>query len=192
MTGLMSFEQRCAALKKHCGWVTLFVIGILAILAPLAAGIAISIATGVLIGVGGVLQVIHAVRAKSWGAGTLRFLGGALSLVCGGLMVARPGVGLAVLTLLLIFYFFMDGISTMALSFHLRPLKGWGWTLFGGIITLVLAVIIWIQWPLSGIWAIGTLVGVNLVFSGNAMLWLGFGARSAADAVQANGPDPAP
>ena len=66
----------------------------------------------------------------------------------------------------------VDGIGKMVVSFQLRPLPGWGGTLFGGIVTLLLGIIIWRQWPVSGIWAIGILVGINILFSGWGMVRL--------------------
>jgi uncharacterized membrane protein HdeD (DUF308 family) len=64
------------------------------------------------------------------------------------------------------------------LAFHMRPVAGWGWTLASGISALVLGVMIWSQWPVSGAWAVGLLVGIKIMFTGSSLMGLGFAARS--------------
>ena len=72
---------------------------------------------------------------------------------------------------------FVEGIIELILGFHLRPTPGWVWTVFDGVITLILAIMIWRTWPSSTAWAIGTLVGISMLFSGFSRLMLSLSAR---------------
>ena len=85
-------------------------------------------------------------------------------------MLARPGMALATLTLVLAAFFFVDGIFQIVWAFRLRPIKGWGWTLLSGVVALALGIMIWRQFPVSGIWAVGTLAGINLIFGGSSIV----------------------
>ena len=105
---------------------------------------------------------------------------GVAGLIAGLLMVAHPMFSLGFLTLLLAAYFFVHGIFEIAMAFQARPMKGWGWALFSGVITALLALLIWRQWPLSGAWAIGLLVGIHILFRGWSMIALGAVGRSVA------------
>jgi uncharacterized membrane protein HdeD (DUF308 family) len=71
----------------------------------------------------------------------------------------------------------LGGVLEFVLSFQLRPLPGSGWLLFDGIVTLVLAAMIGSAWPISSVWAIGTLVGVSMFFSGITRLMLSVAVR---------------
>ena len=85
--------------------------------------------------------------------------------------------GLASLTLFLAIYLFAEGVLELSLSFRLRPMPGSNWLLFDGIVTLILAILIWRSWPSSTEWVIGTLVGISMLFSGAARLSLSLPAR---------------
>jgi len=84
---------------------------------------------------------------------------------------------LAALTLVLAIYLFVEAVLELILSFRLRPLPGSNWLLFDGIITLVLAILIWRSWPSSTEWVIGVLVGFSMLFSGVSRLSLSLAAR---------------
>ena len=96
----------------------------------------------------------------------------------GAYLLLRPVAGLASLTLALAIYLFAEGVLELILSFRLRPMPGSRWLLFDGIITLILAVMIWRTWPSSTEWVIGTLVGISMLFSGISRLMLCLAARS--------------
>ncbi|HEV3345081.1 MAG TPA: HdeD family acid-resistance protein [Pirellulales bacterium] len=174
------------ALQRSANWVVAFgvaliLIGSLAILAPLATGIAIETMVGAIFILGGIAELVYAIRAAAFGAGPLAGVSGLLSLVCGILMVLHPILGLKFLTLLLAGYFLVDGIVRLVLASRLRDLPGSGWMLFDGIVTLALAVLIFAEWPVSGTWAIGLLVGINLLLTGWAILAAGLAAKRFVD-----------
>ncbi len=146
--------------------VLMIIVGMLAIAVPMAAAEWAVLMIGILLGVAGVLRLLSAFHATSWGGGALRLLWGALAIVCAALVITNPVAGVFTLTLILIIYFVIQGISEIILALRMKPHVGWGWVLFNGIIALVLGLIIWGEWPLSGVWAIGTLLGINILFTG--------------------------
>ena len=159
-------QDMLSAIKRHAGLgmalgIGIAIAGVLAIISPLIAGLSVTVAVGVLLIVSGVSRLFLAFKMGSFGRGLLMFALGALTLVAGGYLVARPGMGLATLTLVLAAYLFVDGVFEIIYAFRLRPIKGWGWTLFSGIAALVLGIMIWRQFPVSGIWAVGTIAGIR-------------------------------
>ena len=157
--------------------------GFLAIGSPMISGLGVSILIGIALVIAGVARTVGAFSAGSFGQGALAFVGGILTFVAGVILTGRPGLGLATLTLLLGGYLVVDGISGAVLAFHVRPEKGWGWMLFSAVIGILLGFLLLREWPLSGVWAIGTLVGVNLLFTGFSLISVGSAARSLAKRV---------
>ena len=160
------------------------ILGVLAMGAPLMTGVAVSMIVGILVVIGGIARTIFAFRAESWGQGILAFLLGALTVVCGLVMVGRPLFGLASLTLVLAAYFLVDGIFEIVAGFKMKPAPGWIWMVFGGVISALLGFMIWRQGPISGAWAIGILVGIKLVFMGFEMIFVGSAGGSVAKGVE--------
>ena len=172
---LIETIRRGATTAKWAG-VLLIIAGALAVAAPLAAGISVSLMVGVLMVIGGLTRIYIAFRAgiaDGWMLGLV----GALTAAAGGYLVARPGAALLSLTLALALYFVFVGVVEVLGALGARPADGWGSLLFGGALSIVLGVMIWRQFPLSGAWAIGTLVGVR-------MMWTGWTFVSVAGAVK--------
>jgi uncharacterized membrane protein HdeD (DUF308 family) len=171
--------------KKHAGWLVVFgvvtaIAGFVAMGSPLLSGLGVVLLIGIAMSIAGVARIVGAFSAGSFGQGTLAFIGGILTVVAGLIPASRPGIGLVTLTLLVGVYLLVDGISGALLAFHLRPEKGWGWMLFSGAMGVLLGFLLLREWPLSGLWAIGTLVGVNLLLSGLSIISVGSAARSLA------------
>ena len=176
--------------KKNAGWlialgvISVFV-GMLAIGSPMVAGMSVSMVVGVMLLISGVGHLVGAFKAGSFGSGILGFLGGTLTSFAGVVMLFRPLVGLGLLTIVLAVYLILDGISGIVLGFRMRALRqGWGWLVFSGALGLVLGVLIYRQWPVSGVWAIGTLVGIHILFRGWSLIAIGLAARRGISAVQ--------
>lgn len=183
-------QEMLTTIKRHAGLgivvgILVVIAGFLALFSPLVAGLSVAIAVGVLLIASGVSRLFLAFKMGSFGPGLLVFLIGLLSIVAGGYMVSRPGLALATLTLFLAAYFFVDGIFEIIWAFRLRPIKGWGWTLFSGIVALALGIMIWRQFPISGMWAVGTLAGIHMIFGGSSVASICSAARSAAKEAQA-------
>jgi uncharacterized membrane protein HdeD (DUF308 family) len=155
------------------------VLGILAMLAPGFTGVSIALLVGVFVLIGGIVRMIWAFRARSLGRWLLTFSIGILTFLCGILLLAQPLFTTGALTILLAVYFIIDGVFEMVGAFQARPRSGWGWMLFGGIVSLLLGIMIWRQFPLSGVWAIGTLLGIKLFFIGLIMITEGKAVESA-------------
>ena len=150
-------------------------LGFIAMGSPAMAGTVAVLMIGIMLLLSGIIELIHAFNTHK---GLAAFLGGALGIAGGALILARPLYGLAILALILAVYFVVDGITRIASAFQVRPVPGWGFMLFSGIVSLMLGLMIWKHWPLSGLWAIGILVGVRIFMAGLTMLFLGAGMTS--------------
>lgn len=147
--------------------------GILAIALPWMAGEAIVWLIGFLVMGGGLARMIWAFRAGSLGRGLLVFAIGVLTLLAGIAVAALPLMTSAVLSVLLSLYFLGDGLAEIFAAAGLPDgHAGKGWLIFDGIVSLVLGVMIFTGFPLSGLLAIGVLLGVKLLFAGTSMLAL--------------------
>lgn len=161
---------------KIWGWIIL-VAGFLAIISPLVSGLAVAIMVAVLLLVAGITRIVHAFQ----GGGFLTGLSGALATIAGAVMLGRPLLGLVSLTLILIVYFLAVGLSEIIAAFQIRPAQGWGVLLFSGIVSVLLSLLIGNQWPLSGAWAVGVLVGIQLMSSGMTMIAIGSAIKNVAE-----------
>jgi uncharacterized membrane protein HdeD (DUF308 family) len=157
----------------------LIVLGMMAIGSPFLAAIAVNVVVAWLIVLAGVVHLMLAFRAHGAGSRTWKVLVGIAYLCFGGYMIARPVLGVATLTLVLASLFLIEGILNIVLYVKMRPIHGSNWVLIDGIITLLLGGMIYLQWPSSSAWAIGTLVGISLIFSGVARVMMSFAARNA-------------
>jgi len=164
--------------------VLLICLGMLAVVSPLVAAIAVNVLIAWLIILAGVVHLIVAFHTREAGSMIWRLLVG-LAYVCFGVyMIARPAVGVASLTLVLACLFLVEGVLDIMLFFQVRSMPRASWILFDGIVTLFLGLLIYVQWPSSSAWAIGTLVGASLIFSGVTRLVLALAVREAAATTQ--------
>jgi uncharacterized membrane protein HdeD (DUF308 family) len=166
--------------KRMTGFgIVAMVLGVLAMVAPGVAGLSIVFLLGGLMALGGALRMVWAFRSGGVGRGLWMFAIGSLTLLCGVAMLANPLFGSGVLAILLAAYFLLDGIAEIAIGSG-RLGEGGGWLLFGGVVSLVLSALIWRQYPLSGVWAMGILIGIKLFFVGLTMIVGGSAVRSLA------------
>ena len=169
---------KCPFTLFVAGVVTI-VLGVLAMMAPFATGVIATTLIGVFAVGAGISRMVLAFRASSFGKGILGFVVGVLTVLSGLVIMGHPLLGMATLALILAGYFVVDGIAEIAFSFQLKPRAGWGWMLFGGIVSLLLGISLWRQWPISGLWAIGILVGIKLIAAGWTMIALKAAMESA-------------
>ena len=170
--------------KKNSGFLIFLgiltvIFGVIAIGSPLITGVAVAVFVGFLLLASGVARIVHALKSNQWGTGFWGTIIGLLGVVAGLLMIFRPLVGLVTMTMLLAIYFLVDGISEIIAAFKIKPDQGWGWVLFNGIIAVLLGFFIWRQWPFSGAWAIGVLVGLDLLLTGVVLILLARALRKA-------------
>ncbi len=153
------------------GWsILLIVVGFVALALPLQAGVAVAIAVAVLVEVSAIAHLAGAYAARSTGSFLWRLLVGGAYLVAGGYLFLHPRLSLLSLTLALAVLFLVEGVFHVVAYFSLRRSRGAGWILLDGIVTLLLGLMIWRSWPSSAVWAVGTLLGVNLLISGFSRL----------------------
>ncbi len=182
-------SQLVDGIRQNSGWaiaigVLSVITGFLAIMVPYIAGLSVTVVVGALLSVNGVSQLIFAFKTGSIGKGVLTFALGVLATGAGFYMMFNPGLGLMSLTLLLAAYFFVAGISEMIGAWQMKPVKGWVWALISGAASLLLGILIWRQFPLSGEWAVGILTGIRMIFGGVWVIAIGRGIRGAAEEVQ--------
>jgi len=179
----MGATSAAAFVKKSVGWsialsVLMIVAGILAIASPLAAGLAVNIIVAWLLVFSGAVHLVFAWYRPSAEGLIWEVLVAILYGFIGVYLLMHPVTGLESLTIALAAYLLLEAILEFVLGFTLRPLPGSGWLLFDGLITLILAVMIWRTWPSSSAWVIGLLVGISMLFSGTSRLALSLAARS--------------
>jgi uncharacterized membrane protein HdeD (DUF308 family) len=169
--------------ELHRHWVLFFALGIILILLGgmgISASGLVTLASVVFFGwlliIGGAAVAIHAFWAKRWSGFFLQLLSGVLYLIVGWILVTRPGIGALTLTLVLAISLVVQGAFRIGVALSTR-MDGWGMLLVSGIITLVLGLMIWNEWPLSGIWVIGLFVGIDLIFYGWWLVSLALSVR---------------
>lgn len=175
-------EQRARGCMSAVG-VLCIVAGMVAIGSPLITGAYVTILIGLSLAIVGILELFTAFSAKGWKAGIWAFLGGVLAVLAGGVLIGQPGKAGAVIGLILIIFFMLDGLARSILAFQLKPLSGWGWQLVSGVISILLGIMLWQNWPLSGLWAIGVLIGIRILFAGFGILFLTSAAAAAEKAL---------
>ena len=165
--------------------IILIVLGIIAITSPAFAGQAFVMVIGAVLLVTGLVQFIGGLRQKSWHAKLMPMVLGVITTICGIAMLGHPLFGMTIFTLILAVFFFVEGFWKIVASFSFRPAKGWLAMLASGLLAVVLGLIIWWQWPLSSLWAIGILVGVDLAVTGVSMVVLSITVRRVQKALAA-------
>ena len=165
--------------------IILVILGILAILVPPLATIAVTILIGWLFLISGVAGLITTFGARHAPGFWWSLLSALLGIAAGLVLLVWPLSGAISLTLLLIVFFIIEGVlSIMYAVEHKRELTGqWGWMLVSGIIDLILAAMIWGGLPSTAAWALGLLVGINMLFGGSAMIAMAMHARGSGDQV---------
>lgn len=157
--------------------VLMIVAGVLAIIVPPAAGIAVTILVGWLLMFSGLTHFGYAWHTRSTGSMIWEILVGVAYVLVGGYVLFHPLLGMVSLTLALAIYLFAEAALEFVLAARLRPRTGSGWLFVDGIITLILAVMIWRTWPTSTAWVLGTLVGISMLFSGISRLMISLAVR---------------
>jgi uncharacterized membrane protein HdeD (DUF308 family) len=168
--------------SEHRGWfvflgIALIVIGMVAIAFPFVATIAAKTVIGWLFLIGGVIQVVHAFSTQKWSAFLFELIVGVLYVLAGGWMAFFPFAGIITLTIFLAVFFVIEGVIEIAMGFRVRPAAGWVWLLVSGIIAIAAGLLILAGLPSTAVWAIGLLVGINLIFSGISYLTLATAAK---------------
>ena len=181
--------QRAAATALHEHWVlflvegvVLLVLGATAVALPPIATLAVTILFGWLFLVSGIVGLVTSFWMRHAPGFWWSLLSAVLGIVVGGMLLGSPLTGAFSLTLVLISFFLIEGVVSIMFALdHKRELSGqWGWMLMSGIIDLALAVMIFAGLPSTAAWAVGVLVGVNMIFGGTALIAMALHARKMA------------
>jgi uncharacterized membrane protein HdeD (DUF308 family) len=189
LPGLDGIQSRLAA-AIHAHWklflaegIVMMVLGLLAIAVPEVATLAITLLIGWLFFIGGIFRTISVLQHRAMPGFAWSLLIAVLAILLGLILIIRPIAGALTLTIWLIVFFIIEGIAAIFLAIeHRRHLPSWGWVLLSGLVDLLLAYLIWDGWPSSAAWAIGLLVGINMVFVGLSLIMTALAARTMAPA----------
>jgi len=168
--------------RKFTGWyilaaVLFILLGLFAIIEPATAAVGIALLVGWLLIFGGVAHLIGTFRGGGAKRVLFQLLSAVVFLIAGFYVLAHRELAVGTLTALLALAIFAEGVFDIITYFRLQREHPSGWMLLNGIVALLLGGLIWVQWPSSSAWAIGTLVGVNLVVTGISRLMFGLAGR---------------
>src|ERR1700722_5958678 len=160
--------------------IILVVLGLAAIVLPPIAGLATAVVLGWLFLFGGIVGLVATFGQRNAPGFWWSLLSAAVAVLAGGVLLANPVQGVATLTYVLIAFFVIDGVLIIVMAFeHRRELSGrWEWMMLGGVMDLVLAAIIVAGLPGTLAWALGLLVGIDLVFGGMSLIAMANSARN--------------
>ena len=155
-------------------------LGMVAAAVPPVAGLAITIILGWLVLISGLIGLVNTFYMHRAPGFWWSLLSAVLAIVVGGLLLAQPTMGLVSLTYILIAFLIIEGVATIMFALeHRRQLTGrWGWMLASGIVDLFLALLVLGGLPGSVAWALGLIIGINMVFGGASMVGMALAARS--------------
>jgi len=161
--------------------ILLIVVGLVAISSAFIATLATVVIVGILLLIGGAVEIIDAFLARRWRGFWMHMLGGILYIAIGFLLIQRPGEAAAVFTLMIAAAFFVGGLFRIVFALSER-FCGWQWVLLNGVVTLVLGILIWREWPESAVWVIGLFVGLDMLFDGWSLVMTALAVKSVSTA----------
>jgi uncharacterized membrane protein HdeD (DUF308 family) len=169
-------------LRQSWGWylifgIVLIVLGTIALGSSLLMTIASVFFFGWILIVGGIMEVVHAFWHKRWAGFFLDLLTGILYVVAGWMIMSNPKESALLLTLVIAMFLVFEGVFRIVAALAVRY-PHWGWLLFNGVISLLLGIMIWRQWPYSGLWVIGLFVGIEMLLNGWSLVMLSLAGRN--------------
>ena len=163
--------------------IVMIIAGVLAVFAPGPAALATSLFLAAMFMLGGAAEIAHAIATRTQEGFGWKLLSGVAMAALGVLFAAFPVAGIATLALLVGALLLANGVCSIMLAFRMRPKKGWGWVLFDGALSVVLAVLIAAGWPATSIPIIGLLTGFALISGGVWRIVLARALRDGAPAA---------
>ena len=160
--------------------VILVVLGFLAVAVPMVAGLAVTILFGWIFLISGIVGLYTTFAIRHAPGFWWSLLSGVLAVIVGCWLLIQPALGLVSLTYLLIAFFIIEGVATIMFALdHRAALTGrWGWMLVSGIVDLCLAAVILAGLPGTVAWALGLIVGINMIFGGASMIGMALAAHA--------------
>jgi uncharacterized membrane protein HdeD (DUF308 family) len=169
-------------LRHKWGWllaigISMVILGAIALFITPAATLGTILVLGWLLVVSGVFETIQSFRVRRWSGIFLHLIGGVLGVLVGLLIVTHPLAGALATTLLFASFFTVIGLFRLVAAIRLK-FPHWGWAAFDGAVTLLLGLLLWMEWPVSGLWFIGFAVGISLLLRGWSYIMFAIAVRS--------------
>ena len=169
-------------LRRKWGWlfvlgISMVILGTVALFIAPAATLGTVLVLGWLLVVSGVVEAIQSFRVRKWGGVFLHLIGGVLGVLVGLLVVTHPVAGALAWTLLFASFFTVIGMFRLVAAIRLK-FPNWGWAAFDGAVTLLLGLMLWMDWPASGLWFLGFAVGVSLILRGWSYVMFAIAVRA--------------
>jgi uncharacterized membrane protein HdeD (DUF308 family) len=169
-------------LRRKWGWlfvlgISMVILGTVALFIAPAATLGTVLILGWLLVVSGVVEAIQSFRVRKWGGVFLHLIGGVLGVLVGLLVVTHPVAGALAWTLLFASFFTVIGMFRLVAAIRLK-FPNWGWAAFDGAVTLLLGLMLWMDWPASGLWFLGFAVGVSLILRGWSYVMFAIAVRA--------------
>lgn len=176
-------EAMRETVKRYSLWylfegLLLVLAGLVALVYPHVASVTLVFLLGWILIISGVLQAIGLIGAKDVPHFWLQLVSAVLALLIGLLLLRNPNAGLLIMTVLLIVFFVVEGISKIIFALNIRPFMGWVWVLLSGVVGLLLGAYLWANMPLSSEWVLGVLLGIQLICEGAALAFLAWMVRA--------------
>lgn len=171
-------------LKRNWGW--LLALGILfVILGFVGLGMLVGLTIvsmfffGMMLIICGLLQIVDLFKSKGWKVALWHALIAILYIIGGGIVIYDPILASIIMTAFLAGILILIGLSRFIMAFSLKNYAGWGWLLFGGIVTMALGIMILMQWPVSGLWVIGLFIAIEVLVAGWTYIFIALSIRNA-------------
>jgi uncharacterized membrane protein HdeD (DUF308 family) len=167
-----------SSVRDKWGWfvglgVVLLLLGVFALGDAVAVTLISTVFIGAMLMVGGVFQVVHAFMVKTWSSFLMNLTGGVLYAIGGVLIMEEPVQGAVVITLFLIVAIVVGGILRIVIALRHREMRSWWLIVLSGLVSFLIGMLLYASLPWSGLWVLGTLVGIELIVQG--ITWLMFG-----------------
>lgn len=168
-------------IQNHSSWflgvgIVLIILGMIAIAASPFVTLASMIFFGSILLAGGVVQAVNAFITRHGEGFFLNLLGGVFYSIVGILLIIHPAIGALTVTLLLALFYTVNGLFKMIAAMSNR-FEHWGWVLFNGFVSFILGLMIWMEWPQSGLFIIGLFIGIDLLMLGWVWVALSLSAK---------------
>ncbi len=176
-------EAMRATVKRYSTWylldgIFLVIAGVVALVYPYIASVTLIFLLGWVLIISGVLQAVGLIGARDVPHFWLQLISAVLAIVIGVLLLRNPDAGLVVMTLLLIVFFIVEGISKIIFALNIRPFPGWMWVFLSGLIGILLGAYLWANMPVASEIVLGVLLGIQLIVEGAALAYLAWMVRS--------------
>lgn len=175
--------------RQHSLWyfiqgVLMILAGVFALIFPLIAAITVVVLLGWLLVISGIVQGVGLLGSRAVPHFWLQAITVGLCIVLGVTFLSRPGEGLLTITLLLVVFFLIGGLSRLIFALTIKPFPNWGWVLASGIVNILLALWLWASFPVSAAWFLSLLLGIQLVSEGAAIGYMAWRERQGQQVAQ--------